>query len=113
MVIASCAAFLLATAQAPRYRASASYIVTPNVANQEQSYRDSVYGIDALSRRSTVATYAEIFSSARVFDLAAAHVNIPLENRGNYSYQAVVLPETSIIRISAVGSDPLVVCAVL
>jgi len=99
--------FYFSSKQTPIYRSTASFLVSPASNNEESiDFGDVVYGIDTLSRRNTVATYAEVFGSERVFDVAAQMLNIPPAQQGEYTYNAVVLPETSIIRVTSEGPDP-------
>lgn len=106
--VATLLGFYFSSNQTPVYRSTASFIVGPSIGSEEPlDFGDVVYGIDALSRRNTVATYAEVFGSNRVFDQAAESLNIPGELKSEYIHNAVVLPETSIIRVTAEGPDPI------
>ena len=56
----------------PRYEASALFIVSPNIDNIE-SDKDFVDSLEALDKRSIIATYAEVINSRQVFNAAQEH----------------------------------------
>lgn len=94
--------------QAPAFRATASYIVSPNREGESPDFGDSLYGIDSLSRMTTANTYSEIMMSERIFTLAADNLDLSISERALYEREAVVLPETSVIRVMVTGPDPAV-----
>ena len=103
--IAAVAGYQVASLQPNVYETNSSFIVALNTQDQNQDLGDSLYGIDTLSRQTTANTYAEIINSRKVFDLATDSLGLAANEEGQYSYQAVVLPETSVIRISVEGPD--------
>jgi capsular polysaccharide biosynthesis protein len=105
------AALVATTVATPIYEANTRYVISPSRAVASPNYGDMVDGVDALSRRSTVATYAEIFQSERAIDGALTALNLPLEAAEDYEVTAVVLPETSVIHLSVIGPDAAAVQA--
>jgi len=94
----------------PRYEAVASFIVSPNVQSIETG-KDVVSSLEALDKRSILATYAEIINSRQVFDEAIGLLGSnPLDYRG-YETSAVVLPEASILQFTVQGPDPQIAAA--
>lgn len=108
VIAAAGSAALLATVATPIYESSARYVISPNRATLTDE-GDIIYGIDALSRRSTVATYVEIFQSDRVIDGAAATLNLSPATMEAYDISAVVLPETSVVHVAVIGPSPMIV----
>jgi len=107
-VAAAVGAALLATTMAtPLYQATTRYVISPSLTAASPNYGDMVYGMDALSRQSTVATYVEIFRSERAADSAAEKVALQPEELAVYEISAVVLPETSVIHLAVTGPNPL------
>ncbi len=100
------AAWFFTSTATPLYQSSARYVISPSRMTGTPNYGDMVYGIDALSRQSTVATYAEIFRSERAIDGAVRAVGIDQTALADYTVAAVVLPETSVIHLAVTGPDP-------
>lgn len=92
---------------APLYQSTTRYVISPSRTTLTDG-GDMVYGIDALSRRSTVATYVEIFQSERAIDGAAEAVNLRPDMVNDYVISAVVLPETSVIHLAVTGPNQMV-----
>ncbi len=95
----------------PVYRTSAEYIVSPNVALIDE--RDLFRSLDTLDRRSIILTYAEVFSSERIFDAAAASAQFAEMNLKGYRVTAVVLPETNVLKVAIEGPDPEIAASLL
>ncbi len=106
VVAAMGAAWLLTNRTTPLYQSSTRYVISPSRMTGAPNYGDMVYGIDALSRQSTVATYVEIFRSERAIDGAASAVGMDPTTLADYTIAAVVLPETSVIHLAVTGPDP-------
>ena len=92
----------------PLYRTTARFIVVPDpslLATSED--RDRLRFIEALDRRSIVATYAEVMSDQRFYDEAVNNVlQLDPEQLGRYRVSTVVLPDTSFIELSVEGPNP-------
>jgi capsular polysaccharide biosynthesis protein len=111
--ITALSAFVIALAASwtttPIYRTSSQYIVSPNNILIEDS--DLFRSLDTLDRRSIITTYAEVFSSKRMFDAAAATALFAGTDLSGYRVTAVVLPETNILEVSIEGSNPEMIAA--
>ena len=96
---------LIATSLAvPVYRATARFIIAPNASlTSGQSVLDS---LNVLDKVTVVTTYAEIMNSERVYADTLALLNLQPKDIIDYRYQAVVLPNTSILELSATGPNP-------
>lgn len=111
--ITALSAFVIALAASwtttPVYRTSAQYIVSPN--NVLVTDSDLFRSLDTLDRRSIITTYAEVFSSKRMLNAAAASAQFAGVDLSGYQVTAVVLPETNILEISMTGSNPEIVAS--
>lgn len=92
----------------PLYRTTARFIVIPDqslLATSED--RDILRFIEALDKRSIVATYAEVMSAPRFYEEAVNTVlQLDPNELGYYRVSTVVLPDTSAIELSVEGPDP-------
>ncbi len=87
----------------PMYRASASFVVSPNKAIvSNQSLVDS---LGTLDKRSIIATYAEVVNSNRIFSEATTALQINADDLKNYTHSAVVLPDANVLVLSVTGPD--------
>ncbi len=91
----------------PYYQASARFVVSPNLTEIEQ--RDIVDSLEALDKRSIIATYAEVLNSGRIFQEAASALNLDSAAMAAYTHSAVVLPEANILELTTQGPNPQVV----
>ncbi len=100
----------LATAYAttPTYRTSAQFIVSPGDEILAGVERDIVRSIEALDRRSILATYAEIMGSRRLYERAGEAVGLTSQELRTYKAKAVVLPTASALDLTVSGPDPLI-----
>ncbi|HSO26444.1 MAG TPA: Wzz/FepE/Etk N-terminal domain-containing protein [Anaerolineales bacterium] len=85
---------------APEYRATSRFLISPNAETVEEA--DMLRSLDTLARVDIIATYAEVFRSARITDAARQAANVSDE----YSSNAFNLPETNILVVQVVGPDP-------
>lgn len=93
-----------------RYEAVASFIVSPNIQSIETE-KDVVSSLQALDRRSILATYAEIINSRLVFESAIELLGSDPVNYDGYETSVVVLPEASVLTFTVQGPDPEVAAA--
>ncbi len=107
--LAAVAAALLASYSAtPIYESVARYIVSPNPAylGGESNF---IYSLDALDKQSVITTYAEVMNSPRMYRETLALLKLNESQLADYSYSAIVLPDTSIIEFTVRGTDPATV----
>jgi len=101
----SLAAGLWWTSFQPRtYRASAMLAVVPNSAVQADA--DILRSLDALERRTLLATFARLPDTAETKAAVAATLHLDIGRVRGYAFGASVLPSTNIIRIDVDGADP-------
>jgi diguanylate cyclase (GGDEF)-like protein len=109
---AAMAALLTAYFTTPIFRASTRYIISPNP-SALGGESNVIYSLDTLDKRSVITTYAEILNSPRIYNetLAILGVN-DAAIAEQYSYGAIVLPDTNIIEFSVQGPNPTLVAAI-
>lgn len=103
-------ALLVAYFTTPIYRASTRYIISPNSASLGGE-SNVIYSLDTLDKRSVITTYAEILNSPRIYSEALTALEIDPRTVEQYSYGAIVLPDTNIIEFSVQGTDPSLVAS--
>ena len=97
-------AFVAAYFTEPIYLANAKFIVSPNP--KVVTEYDVVNSLEALDKRSIVATYGEFLNSRRVYSDALVALGLDIELMGDYTTAAVVLPEANILELTVTGPDP-------
>lgn len=90
----------------PIYRATGRFVVNPNLDLVRQA--DVVRSLEALDKRSIVATYAEVLNSDRIYNDAVTSLQGEVSNFEDYTHTTVVLPEANILELSVEGPDPRV-----
>ena len=110
LVITVSAARVL-TARQPRvYRATASLVVAP--ARSIPATTEVLRAVEALERRSVLATFAELSRSPGVQQAAARQLEWDEQRASRYLISSTVLPYANILRVSAEGPDAAGVAAV-
>jgi diguanylate cyclase (GGDEF)-like protein len=92
----------------PMYETVARFIVSPEIQAFDQ-IRDLANSIEALDKRSIVATYAEIINSNQIFANNLQLLDQNPEDYVDYITSVVVLPEANIIELKVQGPNPEVV----
>lgn len=85
----------------PVYQASATLVVVPN--ERLATPREVVDSVNALDRRSVVATLARVSSSRAVRGLVQQRLRLSSGELAPYAVKAVVVPDTNILEISVEG----------
>lgn len=93
----------------PQYRAVARFIVVPNASLT--SGQAVLNGLDILDRVTVVNNYAEIMNSGRIYEDALSLLKLKKDDVDEYSYQANVLSNTSILELSVSGPNAQAVAA--
>jgi capsular polysaccharide biosynthesis protein len=89
--------------QRPIYEATARYVVTPNVAFNE----DIVTALATLSRQQEIAaTYAEVASSRTIKQTVLDKMPLGADDKRGLDLEAKVVPGTNLIDISARSPNP-------
>ena len=78
----------------PKYEAVARFIVSPNLQNTDS--RDMVNSLEALDKRSIIATYAEVLNSYQITNQALAMLRKDPADFAEYTYSATLLPDANI-----------------
>lgn len=93
------------TSLQPRtYRASAMLAVVPNTSVQSDA--DVLRSLDALERRTLLATFARLPGTRETRAAVADMLQQDPRRLTEYAFGAAVLPSTNIIRIDVDGPDP-------
>lgn len=90
----------------PMYRARAQFLVSPGPTILAGESDDLVRSIEALDKRSIVATYAEILGSGMIFDETLSALQIDRSTVSDYDRSAVVLPDASVLELTVEGPNP-------
>ena len=90
--------------QPKTFMARATLVVGPNA--RLATSREIVDSLNALDRRSVVATLARVPSSRIITERAEHALNVPEDRRAFYQVKTVVVPDTNILEISVSGPDP-------
>jgi len=91
----------------PIYSSSSRYIISPNPSylGGEVDY-NLIYSLDTLDKRSIITTYAEVLNSPRIVSDTIKSIGYDDAQIAEYSFSAVVFPETNIIDFTVTGPDP-------
>jgi diguanylate cyclase (GGDEF)-like protein len=106
LLITFVATVVFTFAQTPKYKATATFVVAP-----DRSLEDGgVYGLDTLSRQTEINnTYAEVAISHLIRQRAADELKLSPDQMASATIDAQPLAGTNLIKISALGDDPVLV----
>jgi capsular polysaccharide biosynthesis protein len=96
-------AFVVSARQPATYRASATLAVVPNAAIPDGP--ELLRSLETLERRTVIATFAHLPSTARIRQAAGRDLRFAAESLARYRTQAFVIPNTNLIRIEVEGPD--------
>ena len=85
----------------PQYEAIARFIITPS--NVLITGDQVVQGLNTLDRQSVITTYAEVMNSNRIFNDALVELHFQSEDLEDYSYESIVLANSSVLELSVSG----------
>jgi diguanylate cyclase (GGDEF)-like protein len=109
-LVALFASLALSYVTAPRYTATARFIITPgSLLTSEGNPEAVIAGLETLDLPSVVATYTEIMNSQRILGEALGSMGNPTVVMKDYTIKAVVLPESSVLELNVTGPDPKVI----
>lgn len=109
-LVAVNAAFVVAYFTEPVFLANAKFIVSPNPSVIAEY--DVVNSLEALDKRSTVATYGEFLNSRRVYLDALTALGLDAADMEDYTPTAVVLPEANVLELTVTGPNPEIASAI-
>jgi diguanylate cyclase (GGDEF)-like protein len=89
----------------PIFRSTASFVVSPNLTGEEVDQGDVLRSLEALDKRSIMATYAEVLNSRKILNATMESLGLPLEEMEKYEHATVVLPDANILELSVEGPD--------
>lgn len=96
----------------PIFRASARFVVSPNLTAFGEDDTNILRSLEALDKRSIIATYAEVLNSERVFQATLQALELTEEEFSNYTHNTVVLPDANILELSVEGPSPTLVTTI-
>jgi diguanylate cyclase (GGDEF)-like protein len=88
----------------PQYQAVARFIVSPS--NQLINGTEVLNSLATLNSQSVMSTYAEVMSSARIYNDTLAFLQLKPRDLKDYTYQATVVSSSSVIELTVKGPDP-------
>lgn len=88
----------------PTYESVSRFVVSPNPTfiTGQSNVLDS---LNVLDRRSIIMTYAEVLNSPRIYSDSVELLKLNEADLTDYTYKAVVLPDTNVIVFSMQGPD--------
>lgn len=95
--------FFLVKKQTPIYASSTTIVAWPQ--EHDITFKHALDGLDILSRRSVIATYAKIASSRVIADQTFAREEFADKRMLRYKVRTSILPDTNIIKIKVQGPD--------
>lgn len=104
VLVALNAALITAYFTEPIYLASTKFTVSPNPTVVTEY--DVVNSLEALDKRSIVATYGEFLNSRRIYLNALTALGLTETMMEDYKITTVVLPEANILELTVKGPDP-------
>ena len=104
-LIALAASLVFSFLAVPQYRATASFILIPS-STALSSGPDVVRSYDTIGSVSVISTYAQIMNSSRIYTDTVSLLKLQPQDLKSYTYQAAVLPNTTILELSVTGPDP-------
>jgi capsular polysaccharide biosynthesis protein len=96
-------AYVVTARQTPIFRGSATLVLVP--ATQIVEGSDLLRSLETLERRTVIATFAQLPSADRIRAAAARDIALRPDSLGYFRSQALVIPNTNLIRIEAEGPD--------
>lgn len=97
----------------PVYQSTARFVISPNLAKFSEDDTDVLRSLEALDKRSIIATYAEVLNSERIYRDTVAAMGISPTELENYRHSTVVLPDANILELTAEGPDPRTVASLV
>ena len=104
MAVALAAAAFYTARQQPVYRATTILAVVPTA--DVQGTEEILRSLDTLERRTVVATFAKVASTAATRKAAAQALALPPRALRAYRMRGSVMPNTNIIQLEVDGPDP-------
>lgn len=102
-LLAAGVAAVLASREAPRYRATTTLVVAPSSQVEDPSVE--LRALEALERRSILATLAKIPGTREMRESVAGRLNVDVQSLGGYSIRGSVLPHAHVLAIEVTGPD--------
>jgi capsular polysaccharide biosynthesis protein len=105
-LVAAGTALYLTQRQEDEYRSSLRLAVGPSPTLSDRALVADA--VNALNKRSLIATFAEIAGGRVVFHQAADSVGLSAEEASRYSVSSAAMPEANVIMLDVEGPDPAV-----
>jgi len=107
LLLSTGAATLYSFLQTPVFEAAATFVALP--AERISDTGDMVNSLDTLAGRSgLVATYCNVLQSKAMVEQGITTIGLPIATLEDYTVTCVVLPDSSIMRLTIEGSNPYI-----
>ena len=93
----------------PVYRATTRFVLTPSAEFLAGVDNNVLSSLATLDRVTIITTYAELLNSPRLQNEALDELHLNKDDLLDYSYNAIVLPDTTVIEFTVDGADPNIV----
>ena len=93
--------------QTPQYEVVARFIITPGALG-DSSPSTVLSGLNTINNTSVMTTYAEVMTSNRIYTDTLAFLQLQPSALEKYTYDSVVLPNSSILELTVKGPNPQV-----
>ena len=94
----------------PQYKTTARFIITPgSLLTSEGNPETVIAGLETLDLPSVVATYTEVMGSQRILVDSLSFLGVENFVPKEYSIDANVLPESTVLELTVSGPDPRLV----
>lgn len=94
----------------PQYKTTARFIITPgSLLTSEGNPETVIAGLETLDLPSVVATYTEVMGSQRILVNSLSFLGVENFVPKEYSIDANVLPESTVLELTISGPDPRLV----
>lgn len=103
---AVCASLLYSYYTPSIFRATTRFVISPSAEFLSGVDNNVLSSLATLDRVTIITTYAELLNSPRLQNEALDELNLNREDLPNYSYNAIVLPDTTVIEFTVDGTDP-------
>lgn len=104
MLVAVVASLLSAYFTVPRYRATSRFVLSPSAEFISEG-NNVLSSLATLDKVTIITTYAELLNSPRLRRETFDMLQLTQEELVDYTYSAIVLPDTTVVEFSVEGPD--------
>jgi diguanylate cyclase (GGDEF)-like protein len=108
MLVAVVASLLASYFTTPIYRATSRFVLSPSAAFISEG-NNVLTSLATLDKVTIITTYSELLNSPRLRSETFEMLHLTQDELSDYTYNATVLPDTTVIEFSVEGPDPNIV----